>query len=337
MRLGLGWAPCFTFTDDIHDSVHDRGMRSTSFFLFSCAAALHVDTAISPWRFSGNKVCCRHHGIKCAVSDDMPANRQKLIADLQAGLGSWSDFDDANDQRKGPPSRNAARVTTKRKGKDGKLYLRDGPKRPVAVTKLSKKRQNVDLPDTTDGSESGLAAHSVRIEEAKAGGKKLTIIRGFESVGRAQVLTILKGLKSALAVGGRVTKLGQLELQGAHGELCLVRLQALGCRDVRLAGAATPKSSKPLAWNAPQEIRERAAAAKQAATKAKRSQAKAKRAAARSPEAVAAAMLCGLRESEQVLLAKMRRSDLPKAEKRSTADALERVQQRIVDASASSS
>ena len=196
------------------------------------------------------------------------------------------------------------------------------------MTKLDKKRKSV--PDVASGAvEIGLEACSVRIEESKAGGKKLTVIRGLESLDPQQAVTILKGFKSALAVGGRLRPSGEMEIQGAHAELCLVRLQKLGCRDVKLAGAASANPVKAPAWNAPKEIKERAAAAKQAASKAKRSQAKAERAKARSPAAVAAKTLAQLRSSEQQLLAKMRRSDLPKAEKRVTVEKLERTQQRI--------
>ena len=68
---------------------------------------------------------------------------------------------------------------------------------------------------------------------------------------------------------------------------------------------------------------------------AKRAEAKARdaeRAAAQTPSAVAAKMLDQLRESEQQEAARLRRSDLPKAERRLAREKLERIQQRLADA-----
>ena len=62
----------------------------------------------------------------------MDDEQKKLLASLNSGMNSWSNFDDDAKKIK-PASKNAARQTTKRKGKDGKLYLRDGPKRPKTV------------------------------------------------------------------------------------------------------------------------------------------------------------------------------------------------------------
>ena len=201
---------------------------------------------------------------KSSNSNDDEAKR--LLASLNAGMNTWNDFDDGS--KKKAPSKNAAKQKTKRTGKDGKLYLRDGPKRPAAVTKLAKRRMSSSGAGAGDAAAAALAdmsALKVRIEESRSGGpgKKTTIIRGLESLPREGARALLKELKTALASNGRVNGRGELELQGAHAEVCMLRLQSVGYGDVRLAGGAGAKAGGALAWNAPKEVRERASAQKQ--------------------------------------------------------------------------
>ena len=282
----------------------------------------------------GRAIICK----KAEADDEM----SKLLGSLNAGMNSWSDFADNNlpaDNKQTPKTKNAGRQKTKRKGKDGKLYLRDGPKRPAKATKLAAKRKaSADSTTDLDAAISNAEALNnknarVRIEESKAGGKKLTIIRGLESMPSEQSREILKGMKQALAVGGRVTAQGQLEIQGSHAEMCMLRLQKAGFTDVKLAGGAgNARSAKP-AWNAPKEVRELAETRRRDAKRADAKAKEAKRNAARAPSAVAAKMLDQLRASEQQEVAKLRRSDLPKAEKRLVKEKLARIQQRIAEAS----
>ena len=275
----------------------------------------------------------------CRATDEDESERKKLLASLSASMNSWNEFDEprASSEKKSP-SNNAAKQNTKRKGKDGKLYLRDGSKRPAGVTKLSKRRMSTRAaaaPSNAEGMAPGQPTRfPVRVEESKSGGpgKKMTTIRGLESLPNEQVREILKGMKTALAVGGRISSDGALELQGAHGELCMLRLQAAGFDDVKLAGGAGGKRGRPPAWNAPKEVRERAAAAKRAASDTKQATAHAERAAARSPGRVAAKMLKQLKLSEQEETAKLRRSDLPKAERQLAKEKLERIQRRLAGA-----
>ena len=278
------------------------------------------------------RVPLRRAAASCSAADEV-RQKELLIASLQQGLGSWNDFDSPRKEQKKPLSKNAAKQTTKRSGKDGKLYLRDGPKRPVVATKLAKRRMSSDAAPSDASSPADVKCR-VRIEESGKGGKgkKATVIRGLGPLSSERVATILKDLKTALSVGGRVNGDGELEIQGAHAEACLLRLQKAGFRDVRLAGGAGSKKTT-LAWNAPREVRERAEAAKHAAKVAKRASTAAEKAAANSPAAIAAKKMKQLRESEAQHLSKLKRSDVPKAEKQQIADKLARIQQRIADAS----
>ena len=263
---------------------------------------------------------------KAASENDSDDDAQRrLLASLNAGMNSWSNFDDAKTASK-PPTKNAGKQQTKRKGRDGKLYLRDGPKRPPTAgnAKLTRRMSTDAAPPPSPSSTN--SDRKVRIEESKSGGKRLTIVRGLPS---EAAKAILKELKTALSVGGRVNARGEIEMQGAHAELVLIRLQAAGYGDVRLAGGAGAKSKRAPMWNAPKEVRDRAEAQKVSARKAKQKQAERERAAARSPEAVASKMLAQLKASEALEVAKLRRSDVPKAEKRIAQEKLERIQRRI--------
>lgn len=246
------------------------------------------------------------------------------------GMNSWTNFDDGT--KKSAPTKNAAKQKTKRKGKDGKIYLRDGPKRPPAMSKLAQRRMNTDA--TADAPAAQAATLElkapVRIEESKrGGGKRATTIRGLTS---DAAKSVLKELKAALSVGGRVNARGEVEMQGAHAEICLIRLQKAGYSDVRLAGGAGGKKTSAPMWNAPREVRDRASAQKRAAKAAEQKKAEEARAAARTPAAVAAKMLTQLRASEQKEIAKLRTSDVPKADKLLAQEKLERIQRRIAEA-----
>ena len=158
----------------------------------------------------GTIVCKQKRRAASSSAED--DERKKLLASLNSGMNSWSNFDDDAKKIK-PASKNAARQTTKRKGKDGKLYLRDGPKRPKTVSKLDKRRMSTSSADgvPTPDIDDARAGSKVRIEESKSGGagKKTTIIRGIPA-GAAKPL--LKELKAALSVGGRVNADGHVEV-----------------------------------------------------------------------------------------------------------------------------
>lgn len=276
----------------------------------------------------------RTRAVAVCKASDKDGAQQKLLASLNAGLNSWSNFEEEAPGQ-APRTKNAAKQKTKRKGKEGKLYLRDGPKRPAAATKLSKRRMSTVADAATAaaaerGRPASTASAKVRIEESRSGGKgkKTTVIRGLPAEAARDVL---RELKTALAVGGRVNDNGDLEIQGAHAELVLLRLQRSGYGDVRLAGGAGAKKPGAPAWNAPKEIREQAAARKQAARDAKEAAARKERAAARSPAAVADRMLAQLKASEQLEIAKLRRSDVPAAEKQQAREKLDRIQQRLAE------
>ena len=276
---------------------------------------------------------------KAAASDD--EEQKKLLASLTAGMNSWSNFDAADDaaKKKKPPTKNAAKASTKRKGKDGKIYLRDGPKRKAAVTKLSARRKSSAAGGSSSvavGSGDGAAAAAqaevqaeawrVRIEESK----KVTLIRGLEAMPVERATSILKHFKQALAVGGRIHANGEIELQGAHAERIMLRLQKEGFTDVKLSGGAGGKKGAP-AWNAPKEIRERAEATKRAERSAKKAKAADARAARKQPAAVAEATLRQLRASEEQAAKLLRRSDLPAAERQAAKAKMERIQRRLAE------
>lgn len=275
-------------------------------------------------------VVCKQRKPTSSSADDEKQKQAALIASLNMGMNSWSNFDDGN--KKPATTKNAAKQKTNRKGKDGKVYLRDGPKRPPVVSKLAKRRMSTDaIADTAAQVETLELKAPVRIEESKSGGgKRATTIRGLTS---DAANSVLKELKAALSVGGRVNARGDVEMQGAHAEVCLIRLQKAGYRDVRLAGGAGAKKTSAPMWNAPKEVKDRAAAQKQAAKGAELKKAEKARAAARTPAAVAAKMLTQLRASEQKEIAKLRRSDVPRAEKLLAQEKLDRIQQRIAESS----
>ena len=82
----------------------------------------------------------------------------------------------------------------------------------------------------TDGG--GASDLAVRIEEQ--GGKKgrqSTVVRGLETLPRGEATVLLKKLKTAVSVAGRVLPGGELELQGAHAELVRLELERARCRD----------------------------------------------------------------------------------------------------------
>ena len=80
------------------------------------------------------------------------------------------------------------------------------------------------------------------------------------------------------------------------------------------------------------KVGSRPAAQKQAAKAAAGKRAEKARVAARAPAAVAAKMLAQLRASEQLEIAKLRRSDVPRAEKALAQEKLDRIQRRIAEA-----
>lgn len=266
----------------------------------------------------------RHSDIACKADAD---ERERLLASLNAGMNSWSNFDDqSSGAAKKPVTKNAGKQKTKRKGKDGKIYLRDGPKRPSQLTKLDKRRKGTIDASVAAATAAAESSCCVRIEESKAGGKKLTTIRGLEALPSERSKGLLKALKTALAVGGRINGQAQLEIQGEHAEACLLRLKREGFVDVRLAGGAGSKKPGKVAWNAPKEVKEMAEKAAYDAKRTQERKRKVERAAA-----VATKLSSQLRASEQQELAKLRRSDVPKAEKAAAKKKLERIQQRIAD------
>jgi translation initiation factor 1 (eIF-1/SUI1) len=215
-----------------------------------------------------------HSAIACKASaaDD---DAKQLLASLNAGLNSWSDFDAGAPALKPKAStKNAAKQKTKRKGRDGKVYLRDGPKRPAAPSRPAATRKasgvsSASIEAAIHSAESNLRANArVRNEESQAGGKKLTIIRGLERLPSDRARQILKGIKQALAVGGRLDSQGHLVVQGAHAEACLLRLQKAGFCDVQLAGGAGAAQTGKPAWNAPKELRQLSNAREQDAKRA---------------------------------------------------------------------
>ena len=263
--------------------------------------------------------------------------QRKLLASLTAGMNSWSDFDANNSSgaAKKAPTKNSQKAKTKRKGKDGKIYLRDGPKRKPAVTKLAARRMSSAASgggaSSTDDSDAAGApateAWRVRIEESK----RVTTIRGLEAMPPERATEILKLLKQTLACQGRRLASGELELQGPHAERVMLRLQKDGAfADVKLSGGAGSKQGAP-AWNAPKEVRERAEAAKKAEFAAKKAQKVKERAARKTPAAVAEATLRQLQRSEQEVAKLLRRSDLPAAERKAAKVKMERIQQRLAE------
>lgn len=273
---------------------------------------------------------CKQRKKSAASTGD---EQQNMLASLTASMNSWSDFDTAP-STSAPKTKNSAKQKTKRKGKDGKIYLRDGPKRNAAVSKLDKRRMSTDASTGAPPDVAGTTS-KVRIEESKSGGagKKTTIIRGLPG---EEAKSVLKEMKAAFSVGGRVNARGEVELQGTHAEVCLIRLQKAGYADVRLAGGAGAKKGSAAAkWNAPKEVKDRAAAQKQRAQETKQKQAEKARRAANSPAAVNAKMLAQLRASEQIEVQKLRRSDVPQKEKQQAKEKLERIQRRIDEATSS--
>ena len=123
---------------------------------------------------------------------------------------------------------------------------------------------------------------------------------------------------------------GEIELQGAHAERVMLRLQKDGFADVKLSGGAGAKQGAP-AWNAPKEIRERAEAAKRAERSAKKARAADARAARKQPAAMAEATLRQLRASEQQAAKLLSRSDLPPAERQAAKAKMERIQRRLAE------
>lgn len=262
-------------------------------------------------------------------------------ASLETAMYSFEDFDSDDEENSGDME-GAHTKKTKRKGKDGNDYFRTGPKLSKRTTKLAAKgkesnaldaaTRNVETINTMD-TMNIMSNARLRIEERKKGGKKLTIIRGLALLPIERCKEILRDIKQALSVGGRVNAQGDLEIQGFHTDVCILRLKKAGFNDVKLSGGAGSKKPSKAAWNAPKEVRQLAEARKQSAKRAEAKAKEAKRAAARKPAAVAAKMLSQLRASEQQEVAKLRRSDLPKADKRLAKEKLERIQQRIAEAS----
>lgn len=285
---------------------------------------LHVQRAarlLTPCNFPRAIVLLRK---SAAPPDDEQERQRKLVESLNIGMNSWNSFEEPTSKKKAA-TKNAAKASTKRHGKDGKIYLRDGPKRKgPSVTRAPARRKSTSssTPSATAPAEATLR---VRIEESN----KLTVIKGLESLPLQQSQAMLKELKQALAVGGRVHATGELELKGAHAERVMLRLQRQGWKDVKLSGGAGAKQGSALAWNAPKDIRERAEAAKRDALRAKKAKAAAERERRKSPAAVAEATLKQLRRSERDTSKMLKRSDLPKAERKALQAKMERILQRL--------
>lgn len=296
---------------------------------------LHVQRAarlLTPCNFPRAIVLLRK---SAAPSDDEKEQQRKLIESLNIGMNSWNSFEEPTSKKKAA-TKNAANASTKRHGKDGKIYLRDGPKRKgPSVTRAPARQKSTSTRAgaATDDDESSTPSATapaeailrVRIEESN----KLTVIKGLESLPLQQSQAMLKELKQALAVGGRVQASGELELKGAHAERVMLRLQKQGWKDVKLSGGAGAKQGGALAWNAPKDIRERAEAAKRDALRAKKAKAAAERERRKSPAAVAEATLKQLRRSERDTSEMLKRSDLPKAERKALQAKMERILQRL--------
>ena len=296
---------------------------------------LHVQRAarlLTPCNFPRAIVLLRK---SAAPSDDEKERQRKLIESLNIGINSWNSFEEPTSKKKAA-TKNAANASTKRHGKDGKIYLRDGPKRKgPSVTRAPARQKSTSTRAgaATDDDESSTPSATapaeailrVRIEESN----KLTVIKGLESLPLQQSQAMLKELKQALAVGGRVQASGELELKGAHAERVMLRLQKQGWKDVKLSGGAGAKQGGALAWNAPKDIRERAEAAKRDALRAKKAKAAAERERRKSPAAVAEATLKQLRRSERDTSEMLKRSDLPKAERKALQAKMERILQRL--------
>ena len=249
--------------------------------------------------------------------------QSRLLASLAAGMNSWSNFED--DSPKKSPTKNSERGKTKRRGKDGKVYLRDGPKRKPVVTKLAARRMSNSSSSSSQGDAAAPAAEAwrVRIEESK----RTTTIRGLEAMPAERATAFLKQFKQALACQGKLHANGEIELQGAHAERVMLRLQKDGFVDVKLSGGETGAP----AWNAPREIREKAEAAKRAAVSAKKASKAREREARKTPAAVAEATRRQLQRSEQEVGKLLGRSDLPPAERKAAKVKMERIQQRLAE------
>jgi translation initiation factor 1 len=165
----------------------------------------------------------------------------------------------------------------------------------------------------------------VRIEETRKGrgGKTATVITGL-NLSTEESQALVKRLKAALSVGGRVEQDGSISIQGNHGATLQLRLQEDGYRDVKLAGGASTagkKGAKSLAWNAPKALRNKAEEEKKEALRKKELAAKAERAARKSPEAVKRAKETQARKSEGQVLQMLEQLPASEVDKRAELEA----------------
>ena len=289
-----------------------------------------------------------------------------LVADLNSAINDWSDFEDSAAPPPPPPG---AGVKAKRaasgKSKAAKGYLRKGPKKKSPLAALGARAKSTSAAAAAaDGSrpaageaqpstvgEVGWAAVGaiggntqearVRIEESgSAKGRQATIIRGLEAAPRAEATEVLRQLKLAVSVGGKLRGDGAIEIQGAHADTVQLLLERQGYQDVRLSGGAASRrlsaKGKPLkpAWNAPKPLRERAAVAEKQAAAAKAKAAKAAQTAKRSASAVKGAKLSQLRKSEVLAAAGLTAAKAVgagKGEVRKLEEKLARIRRMIVE------
>jgi len=268
-----------------------------------------------------------------------------LLKSLNAGLNSWTDFDDSSSAAPPPPAPGAG-VSKKRaasgKSKAAKAYLRKGPKRdsPLKSRLMSTSSAGGSADATSDRAQPA----RVRIEETgSAKGRQATVVRGLEALPQAEASALLKVLKTMCSVGGKLRADGSLEIQGPQAERVLLELQRRGYADVKLTGGAASRrvspKGRPLkpAWNAPKEVRERAEAAEAAARGEKAAAAAAARRAKKSESQLGARKLSQLRKSKELAQAKIvaaRAVGAGKAEVRGLEEKLVRILRMIEETEA---
>eukprot|EP00293_Proteomonas_sulcata_P004270 CAMPEP_0184319150 /NCGR_PEP_ID=MMETSP1049-20130417/106758_1 /TAXON_ID=77928 /ORGANISM="Proteomonas sulcata, Strain CCMP704" /LENGTH=145 /DNA_ID=CAMNT_0026639169 /DNA_START=210 /DNA_END=644 /DNA_ORIENTATION=+ len=141
---------------------------------------------------------------------DSHSTSQDLAAKLKAGLNSWSP-----EEQEDPGSRPA-----KGKGKKKKIPIK--PAKGAATARGEKPKEPVARADM-----------KVRVETTDAGrkGKKVTLIKGIESLPKDEAKALVKKLKTAISVGGKVSEDGEVEIQGEHAEFCAKVLKQEGFKD----------------------------------------------------------------------------------------------------------
>ena len=137
-------------------------------------------------------LACRAHTLTArrvlrpvlATGDTGEADMAALLKSLNAGLNSWTDFDDSSSAAPPPPAPGAG-VSKKRaasgKSKAAKAYLRKGPKRdsPLKSRLMSTSSAGGSADATSDRAQPA----RVRIEETgSAKGRQATVVRGLEAL-----------------------------------------------------------------------------------------------------------------------------------------------------------